>query len=545
MSMKTKKSFFILLSILVFGGALRLLWLGSVPSGFFRDEAALGYNAYSIWETGKDEFGVILPLVFRSFEVFFLPLYVYLSAPIVGVLGLSETTTRLLSSVSGILALVIIYLIGKKMGGEKIGLFSAFVLAVSPWHIFYSRGAYEGNLALTLFAFGFLFWIVFLRSRRRLHLFISTFFFALSMYSYQSERIVVPLFALCAAFLSFNKLWKLKVKLVLPLFFISIVLIPIISLSFSPGGYHRAFGVSVFAKDENPPGWIEGEKEGILLNNGVLLRMKQIGALYLSYFSPRNLFVEGDYNRQRSTENFSVFYSLFLPFMVVGFWIIFKRRLLEDKLLLSWILLAPIPAALTADPFHTYRSLMLYLPLTLLVGIGASYFWEKIKFKYVFWGVFTLISSISLVLFLFNYSIINNASRGRDWDFGYKELVGFLNTLPKGKRVVIDDPGTEAYIHLLFFGKVDPNIYHKEVLTLGDPGIYYYNDPSEIRPDGFDRYEFRNVNWAEVRGDKDSIFVFTLRELPDSEFKSDPKIKLLRDIKYPDGEIAYRVVEVY
>src|SRR3990172_3601983 len=105
----------ILILILVLGAVLRLLYLGSIPSRFFPDEAAIGYNAYSIWATGADEFGMKFPLVFRSFEVFFLPLYIYLSAPLVGLLGLTESSVRFLSSLSGILAIYFAYLIAKEI----------------------------------------------------------------------------------------------------------------------------------------------------------------------------------------------------------------------------------------------------------------------------------------------------------------------------------------------------------------------------------------------------------------------------------------------
>ena len=136
----------ILIIIVVFGAVLRIAWLGTIPSGFFRDEAAISYNAYSIWQTGMDEFGVRFPLVFRSFEVFFLPLYIYLSAPIVGLLGLSVFSSRFLSAISGTFAIYFAYGVAKQIWNEKVGLWGAFILAICPWHIFYSRGTFEGNL---------------------------------------------------------------------------------------------------------------------------------------------------------------------------------------------------------------------------------------------------------------------------------------------------------------------------------------------------------------------------------------------------------------
>ena len=52
----SKKKWIILFLILILGVFLRFWKLGQTPKGFYLDEAALGYNAYSIMETGKDEY---------------------------------------------------------------------------------------------------------------------------------------------------------------------------------------------------------------------------------------------------------------------------------------------------------------------------------------------------------------------------------------------------------------------------------------------------------------------------------------------------------
>lgn len=518
----------ILTLLILFGAALRILWLGQYPSGFFRDEAALGYNAYSIWQTGRDEYGVLLPLVFRSFEVFFLPLYAYISAPLIGILGLNELTARLLSSLSGITLLFLAYFVARELWDRKVALAATLILAISPWHIFYSRGAFEGNFALTLFAAGFLFWLKFLTKNTPRFFFFSTFFFAASMYSYQAERLVVPLFALVAAWFVKQKLWTNRKKLILPVVAIFILLLPLLSLSRKAGGYHRAFGVSIFIQEESP-----------------LALGRQVSALYLSYFSPRNLFFEGDFDRQRSVENASVFYAWMLPFLALGLWHSVKKPRVGEKLLLSWIIIAPIPAAVTGDPFHTYRSLLLYLPLSLLSGLGLVHAFGLLKrYKKVFLSGLLVLSTVSLLQFLFSYSVLTQATRARAWDYGYREMVEFVDSLPEGSRVVVDDPWTEAYIHFLFFGKVDPKIYHAEVAKLGPQENYYYTNSDEIRPNKLGTYEFRPVDWPAERGDSGTVFVMWAERLPESEFVTDPKVELLREIRYPDGKIAYRIVKI-
>jgi 4-amino-4-deoxy-L-arabinose transferase-like glycosyltransferase len=526
----------LLIVVLILGAFLRLAWLGEIPSGFFRDEAAIGYNAFSIWKTGTDEFGMRFPLVFRSFEVFFLPLYIYISAPIVGLLGMTEFSTRLLSSLSGITAVYFVYLIAKVIWNEKTGVFAAFFLAISPWHIFYSRGTFEGNLGLTLFAAGFYFWLRFLHKFKVGHFLFSGCMFALSTYCYQAERVVVPLFAIFALLLNFKDIWRIRTKLILPIFILLILLIPLLSLTFKPGGYHRAVGVSIFSQVTTPPGWTTGVDPGILINNKIYLRIREVSSLYLSYFSPRNLFTLGDYNLQRSVENFSVFYGFMAIGLVCGLWQVIKEGNAKTKLLILWVLIAPIPAALTGDPFHTYRALLMFVPLTILIGFGFS------RLKYP--KLVVIISVFALMAFIFNYVFTTQVKRAHDWDFGYNQIVEFVNTLPGSTKVVVDDPWTEAYIHFLFFNRVQPGVYQKEVAALGNVSSYYYSSSDEIRPNRLGSIEFRTVNWSTERGDRGTVFVMWADRLPDSEYKNDPKVQLIREIFYPGGKIAFKIVKI-
>ncbi len=138
-----------LVIIIVFVSALLLRFWGLAkhPTGFTQDEAAIGYDAYSLLKTGKDQWGQSLPLVLRSFGDFKLPLYSYLAVPSVAVFGLNEFATRLPSAVLGIFAVVVTYLFVFEMTkNKKLAVLSALFLAFSPWHISLSRGAFEANL---------------------------------------------------------------------------------------------------------------------------------------------------------------------------------------------------------------------------------------------------------------------------------------------------------------------------------------------------------------------------------------------------------------
>ena len=70
-----KKPVFWLILILALAAFLRFYKIGQVPPSLNWDEVAIGYNAYSILKTSKDEWGVTFPLLgFESFGEYKLPL---------------------------------------------------------------------------------------------------------------------------------------------------------------------------------------------------------------------------------------------------------------------------------------------------------------------------------------------------------------------------------------------------------------------------------------------------------------------------------------
>jgi mannosyltransferase len=65
-------------------------------------------------------------------------------------LGRSEVTVRLIPAVSGVLSVVALYALGKRLLGQAVGLLAAFLLAISPFHVWFSREG-RGYALLTLF----------------------------------------------------------------------------------------------------------------------------------------------------------------------------------------------------------------------------------------------------------------------------------------------------------------------------------------------------------------------------------------------------------
>ena len=192
------------LTVIIFlGFILRFYKLGQIPSGFVSDEASFGYNAYSLIKTGKDEFGQSWPIIFRSFGDGKMPVYFYLTIPSVLLFGLTEFAVRFPSALLGTLTILLIYLFTKeivKSKNDKSGwrlkiwpLISALILATLPWHIHFSRAAFEANIGLFWITLGSWLWLKFIKNRKKSTLGLGLIAFTLSVFSYHAPRIFVPL----------------------------------------------------------------------------------------------------------------------------------------------------------------------------------------------------------------------------------------------------------------------------------------------------------------------------------------------------------------
>src|SRR4030042_6500141 len=194
-----KKLILILIILLAF--FLRFYKLASYPA-LNADEAAIGYNAYSLIETGKDEHANPWPIHFQSFNDYKPGLYFYIVLPFVKFFGLNEMSVRVPNVFFGVATVYLIYLLTNELFKDKkyvlwnlpIGIWSSFLLAISPWHIHFSRGGWEVNVATFFIILGL---YLFQRSLNNAkYLILSVVSFVLSFYTYHSSRIVVPFLGL-------------------------------------------------------------------------------------------------------------------------------------------------------------------------------------------------------------------------------------------------------------------------------------------------------------------------------------------------------------
>jgi hypothetical protein len=114
------------------------------PPGFYIDESSISYNAYTIAQTGHDEYGESWPLYFRAFGEYKNPIYIYLLAILFRVFGPSILIARLLSASLTVVAIGLLWFLAYRLSRRTIvASLTALSACLTPWFFENSRLVFE------------------------------------------------------------------------------------------------------------------------------------------------------------------------------------------------------------------------------------------------------------------------------------------------------------------------------------------------------------------------------------------------------------------
>ncbi|MBU0708257.1 glycosyltransferase family 39 protein, partial [Patescibacteria group bacterium] len=357
-----------LIFITVTAFILRFYQVASNPPGFFCDEASIGYNAYSLLTTGKDEHSQPWPIFFRAFGEFKNPVAIYSTIPALTIFGLNETGVRFVSVIYGSLTVLIIYLLGKELRNPQTGLIAAFLLTISPWHIHFSRIAFE---CVSFLFFTSLSLYLFIRATKGVKSYLpwSFLFFAIGLYTYTPSRVFIPLFLPLLIAIFWNKVKVHRTQFILSLLLFLALITPLAIHLSGEEGWARAKQISIFSNAES-----------------FSSITTHIGTKYLLAFSPNYLFKFGDtdmpgqFVTRHSVKGTGELYWFQLPFLIAGFFYLWKqRRKALSKMLISWITLYPLADALTVSTLQSTHLIIGVLPLQLITALGADHVLAQIN----------------------------------------------------------------------------------------------------------------------------------------------------------------------
>lgn len=536
--MRTKIALAFVLALAFF---LRFYNLGNYPA-LNADEAALGYNAYSLLETGRDEHGNPWPIHFQSFNDYKPGLYVYLTLPFVKLFGLSVLPVRFPGALLGVVTVFLVYLLAKQLFTEKnkadltargslTGLVAALFIAISPWHIHFSRGAWEVNAATTFILLGVYLTISFLQKKIWLKRFFAAMSFIAAMYAYHAARIVVPLILVGIDVFYWKQLEITKhiKKYMLIILLSSFVLLPLLRDMLGPAGLARATGVSIFS-DPGVVARIEEQRntysnpnsiKAKLLHNRPVNYSIEFIENWLQHYSSAFLFIQGDEIQRNKVPAMGQMYIYSAILLSIGLLSLIKSKTLNHStklVLLWWLAIAPSAAAITFQSPHALRAQNMVVPLEIISAYGfvSLVYWLKHKAGNIkVFGIYILLLCIIIFSGLTKYIDRYWNYMAKDLPFssqyGVKEMVEYVaKNQSKYSKVFITTVYDQPYVLYLFYTKIDPRVFQANH-TLAAKNTYGFSTVAQ-----FNTLHFQPIDFTVLASDNpNSLFVGTPDEIPD------------------------------
>lgn len=517
------KKWGLLVLILLIAFVLRFYKVTDIPPSLNWDEVSIGYNAYSVLKTGKDEWGELLPVHFKSYGEYKLPAQIYASIPAIALLGLNDFSVRITPVIYGTLTVLFLYFFTLALfKRQSAALASAFFLSISPWHIQLTRGSFESSFAMMWIVLGL--WFLVRGFEKKLWFVLSMIPFAIAVYTYNTARIFVPLFLFTALLIYAKDFWKIRKIIIFSMVIFFILMIPFIQFVLTGGGNARYKLVSI----TDDPGLIPRIEERRntsslpkplpqIIHNRVSYVGFYFSRNYLSHFSPQFLFLNGAPHKQHHVQGIGELYLVQAPLLLVGLFALFRFKNRFRFMLIAWPLLTLIPVSITQDSMpHALRTLIMNPFFQIVSGYGLMNivdFLRKAKFshaKYLFqttvgFGLVALI--INFGVYLYNFYWVYPVMYSRDWQYGNKQVIDFVNkSADKYDLIVYTRHYGEPHMFTLFYTQYPPEKY------FNNPTLERFETFDWVRVLRFDKY------YSETEG-KEKKVTFYFPDLGDEGTK--------------------------
>jgi hypothetical protein len=416
------------------------------------------------------------------------------------------------------------------------------VVALSPWSLQFSRAAFEANIALFFVTSGMYALLRFLNTAKPVWVYISALLLAASFYSYHAPRLIVPLLLL-ATLLRYRNFFKANWQHTTYASVIALIIIAPLAVVLMRGNLSSRFSsVSVFKPETEMLRTLEYAREDevqgkweSILHNRRLIYLQIIAEGYLDHLYPSSMFITGDPVGRHHAPGVGHFYLIELPLFLIGLIVLLKKKFSYKFIFFFWASIGPVPAAISTGTPHAIRSILINpIPqIIIAVGILTTVVWLKEKLSSVrisqpaaFAASVMLITSLyagNFIYYLNQYYIHSDIEYGREWQYGYKELISALKPIEGNyRKIIITTAWDQPYIYFLFYKKYDPRVW--------------INNGAFNR--GFDRYEFRRIIWAEDRKLPNTLLVGSSGEIPEGEPGT------IKVIPFPDGKLdAFRIYD--
>lgn len=538
------KTTFVLIVILSAAAFLRFYQIDTNPKAMYGDSLTGVYDAYSIYKTGHDQKGNFLPLVF-SLGGGRPGGYIYASVPFAALFGPTALASRMVSVLSGIGIVFLLYLLGKKLFSINVGLVIAAIAALNPWELSLSRGPFESHFALFLTLLGFYFFILGFKKSYWFLVFGLSFFLASQTYS--TYRLTIPLLTmLLLVWMGRKEILKhLKKKLfILSLFIIASSLILSIYLTLSRGKEDRFDIINIFKDPAIRHSISQKVKSERLLDNlSPTLSYKlhttylELGAVlvenYLGNFFPDFLFLHGDGSARHNPAEMGQLLWIDAVLLLLGLIYLYQTNKKLLVLLAGWVAVAPIPTSLVGGP-HGLRSSLLLPPLLILAGLGLMKLWGN-RSQPRNAAVLVVLGFVFLfqyVLFSDKFYLVAPKKQARFWSISAKEAF------------ILAEKNRQKFDFIILSNDIDNMEFAYPTYAKLDPGEVMKQNQSPAKIGEFKFFKYGNIHIGSLPNTRVTQFI---KDLPGSALyigasKEQPYLENYKIIRGFDNEVDLVVV---
>ena len=464
-----KKNLLLIFLILIGVGVGARIWLfGGIPASLYWDEVAIGLDARSLLQTGKDlNNHHWFQTLFRSYGDYKAPVYIWLVTLLGKIFSVNEVIIRLPSLLSSFLTAWLLFRLVKLTAAKNS--FLPFLVTVSylimPWSIHFSRIGMESHLSLFWLVLSVYLMVVAAKKNQPVKIIVSAMAICVGIYTYITLRVLaLPFFI--TGFLIYH-FPRLKKHLWAFLVGLGMIIVSILILTRSPdyqiSQQYRLSNDNLITStsyiDQSSP-IIEDSGNTLIarvFQHRYIYKTREYLVNYFSHFSPQFLFVTGDDNLRHHSGFGGQLLLIQGLFLFLGCLSLAKYRNKESLLIISWLLLSPVVSALVNESPHASRAIYMIIPLSWLIGLGIDWL-----FKHTCKSTKSIVALICFGLLLINLTVYLHdyfkhypERSAAAWLVPYKQAAIYYVDHPTDKPVYVTDQWYQPGLYFAFYQNID------------------------------------------------------------------------------------------
>ena len=193
---REQKPILVFLGVFVVIAFFHVWQLDNIPRGIFHDEGVNGFESYALQQTGMDTFKEPWPFYFTALWDYRGPYFMYPAAAVFALVGPSIAALRSVSAMYFLLFLLCTYaLLWRLFKSNLVRIYGVIAMGTLPWLFTISRVAFRVNAQIFFVMLALFMVHVTWKAKKHilLHAAVTGTFIGLTVHSYESSKVVMPL----------------------------------------------------------------------------------------------------------------------------------------------------------------------------------------------------------------------------------------------------------------------------------------------------------------------------------------------------------------